>query len=29
MPFGFIDAQLAPWPVRTLCRVLEVSVSGF
>ena len=29
MRFGFIDDHLEHWPVRAMCRVLEVSVSGY
>lgn len=29
MRFRFIDVEKATWPVRVMCRVLEVSTSGF
>jgi transposase InsO family protein len=29
MRFGFVDEHRSVWPVRVMCRVLEVSVSGY
>ena len=29
MKFAFIDEEKATWPVRPMCRVLEVSPAGY
>ena len=29
MRYGFVDEHRDVWPVRVMCRVLEVSVSGY
>ncbi|SHL98622.1 hypothetical protein SAMN05444389_102509 [Paracoccus solventivorans] len=29
MTFGFVDEHRHVWPVRTICAVLGVSVSGY